>query len=116
MRGAVLAVVALVSVVTLGGCSEEPSEAQETGPSSVTLTFEDGKAPPPERVEVGVGEEVEIVVKSDTEGELHVHTNPEQELQYTAGTTTLTLTVDVPGVVEVESHELEATVLQLEVS
>ena len=116
MRGAVLAVAALVSVLALGGCSEEPSEAQESGPTSVTITFEGGEAPPPERVEVAVGEEVEIVVKSDTEGELHVHTDPEQELEYGAGTTTLKLTVDEPGVVEVESHELEATVLQLEVS
>ena len=116
MRGALLAVAALVTVLALGGCSEEPSEAEETGPTSVTLTFADGEAPPPERLEVGVGEEVEIVVKSDTEGELHVHTDPEQELAYGAGTTTLTLTVDEPGVVEVESHELETAVLQLEVS
>jgi FtsP/CotA-like multicopper oxidase with cupredoxin domain len=65
---------------------------------------------------LGVGEEVEVVVKSDTEGSLHVHSNPEQELDYGAGTTTLKLTIEDPGVVEVESHELETTVLQLEVS
>lgn len=116
MRGAVLPVAALVTVLALAGCSEEPSEAQGTSPTSVTLTFEDGEAPAPERVEAGVGEEIEIIVKSDTAGELHVHADPEQELEYTAGTTTLTLTVDQPGVVEVESHELETTVLQLEVS
>jgi len=116
VRGAVLAVAALVTVLALAGCSEEPSEAQGTSPTSVTLTFEDGEAPPPERVEVGVGDEVELVVKSDTEGSLHVHTDPEQEFDYGPGTTTFTLTVDQPGVVEVESHELETTVLQLEVS
>ena len=116
MRGAVLAVAALVTVLALGGCADDPSEAQETGSSSVTLTFENGEAPPPERVEVGVGEEIEVVVKSDTEGSLHVHSEPEQEFDYGAGTTTLMLTIDQPGVVEVESHELEATVLQLEVS
>ena len=117
MRGAVLAVAALVAVLALAGCSEQPSEAQEEGSSpSVTLTFENGQAPPPERVEVGVGEEIEVVVKSDTEGSLHVHSDPEQEFDFSAGTTTLRLTLDEPGVVEVESHELEATVLQLEVS
>jgi hypothetical protein len=112
----VLAVAALLTVLALGGCGEEPSEAQGSGPTSVTLTFEGGEAPAPERLEVGVDEEVEIVVKSDTEGSLHVHTEPEQELDYGPGTTTLKLTIDQPGVVEVESHELEATVLQLEVS
>jgi hypothetical protein len=112
----VLAVAALVTVLALAGCSDEPSQAQESGPASVTLTFQDGEAPAPERLQVGVGEEIELIVKSDTEGELHVHSNPEQELEYTAGTTTLKLTIDEPGVVEVESHELEATVLQLEVS
>lgn len=116
MRGAVLALAALVTVLALGGCNEEPSEAQEGDSASVTLTFENGQAPPPERVEVGVGEEMEVVVKSDTEGSLHVHTDPEQEFDYSSGTTTLMLTIDEPGVVEVESHELEATVLQLEVS
>ncbi|WP_432477251.1 hypothetical protein [Nocardioides sp. GXQ0305] len=117
MRGAVLAVAGLLTVLALGGCSEEPSEAQEGGSgTSVTLTFEDGEAPAPERVEAGVGEEIEVIVKSDTEGELHVHSDPEQELDYGAGTTTLRLTVDQPGVVEVESHELDTVVLQLEVS
>lgn len=118
MRGAVLAVAALVTVLALGGCSDEPSEAQgsSSGSASVTLTFADGEAPAPQRLQADVGEEIEIVVKADEAGELHVHTNPEQELQYNSGTTTLMLTVDEPGVVEVESHDLEVTVLQLEVS
>jgi len=116
VRGVVLAVAALVSVLALTGCSDEPSEAQESGTDSVTLTFADGEAPEPERVRASVGEEIEIVVKSDTKGSLHVHTEPEQELDYTSGTTTLMLTIEEPGVYEVESHELEATVLQLEVS
>ena len=117
VRGAVLVVAALVTLLSLTGCGEEPSSAEgDSGTASVTLTFEGGEAPPPERVEVGVGEEIELVVKSDTAGSLHVHTEPEQEFDYGAGTTTLVLTVDDPGVVEVESHELEATVLQLEVS
>lgn len=116
MRGAVLAVATLVTVLALGGCGEDPSQAQTGSSSAVTLTFENGEPPPPERVEAGVGEEIKIVVKSDTKGSLHVHSEPEQEFDYGAGTTTLMLTIDRPGVVEVESHELETTVLQLEVS
>lgn len=116
MRRALLAGTALVTALTLAGCGEDPSGAVEPDSASVTLTFSDGEAPPPERVQAEVGEEIEVVVKSDTEGSLHVHSDPEQELDYSAGTTTLMLTVDEPGVVEVESHELETTVLQLEVS
>lgn len=116
MRPAVLAMTALVTLLCLTACGEDASQAEESGPASVTLTFEGGQAPAPERLALGVGEEVEVVVKSDTEGSLHVHSTPEQELDYGAGTTTLMLTIDDPGVVEVESHELETTVLQLEVS
>ena len=44
-----------------------------------------------------------------------MHSSPEQELEYDAGTTTLELTIDQPGVVDVESHDLEKTIVQLEV-
>lgn len=116
MRRAALAASALLAVLTLQGCSEDPAPQQEsTGTTSVEITIEDGQASPMERVEVEPGEELELVVKADEPGSLHVHTDPEQELDYTAGTTTMTLTIDEPGVVDVESHELEAVVLQLEV-
>ena len=56
------------------------------------------------------------MVKADAEGEIHVHSDPEQELEYGAGTTTLTpFKIDKPGIVEVESHALEKTIVQLEV-
>ena len=63
-----------------------------------------------------VGQPIELVVKADAEGEIHVHSDPEHELEYGAGTTTLpTFTIDKPGIVEVESHALEKTIVQLEV-
>ena len=43
------------------------------------------------------------------------HSDPEQTFPYAAGTTTLKLTIDEPGVVDIERHEPEALVLQLEV-
>ena len=55
-------------------------------------------------------------MKADEPGELHVHSSPEQELEYGAGTTTLKLTLDQPGVVDVESHDPKAVIVQLEVS
>ena len=49
-------------------------------------------------------------------GEIHVHSSPEQELEYDAGTTTLRAEpIDQPGIVDVESHALEKTIVQLEV-
>ncbi len=45
-----------------------------------------------------------------------MHSTPEQELEYDEGTTDLELTFEQPGVVEVESHDLGLTILQLEVS
>ncbi len=115
MRRVALAASALLIVLSLQGCTEDPGQQESTGTPSVEVRFEDGEASPVERVRVEPGEELEVVVKADEPGSLHVHTDPEQELDYTAGTTTLTLTIDEPGVVDVESHELEAVVLQLEV-
>ncbi len=127
--------------MTLAGCgSEEPTTEQPTDPPTsstpeetpdetpdetseppepevreIEVTFEGDQAPPVERVQLEVGEEVELVVTSDQPGELHVHSAPEQTLAYGTGTTRLPLTIDRPGVVEVERHEPEALVLQLEV-
>lgn len=116
MRRAALAVTALLALLPLTACGEDAAAPQPSGSDSITLTFTGGEAPPVERVEVGVGEEIELVVKADEAGTLHVHSDPEQELEYGTGTTALKLSVDQPGVVDVESHELDATVLQLEVS
>ena len=44
-----------------------------------------------------------------------MHSTPEQEIDYDAGTTEHEITIDRPGVVEVESHEPDSIVLQLEV-
>ncbi|WP_457206904.1 hypothetical protein [Nocardioides sp. P5_C9_2] len=92
--------------------TQSPDPATQT----IEITFEgDTVTPNGERVEVPLGEEIELVVTADAPGELHVHSTPEQELEYAAGTTTLPLVIDQPGVVEVESHDLELTIVQLEV-
>lgn len=96
-----------------------PSDSTQS-PSSDTptieITFEgDTVTPNGERVSVPMGQEIDLVVTADRPGELHVHSTPEQELAYEVGTTTLPLTIDQPGVVEVESHDLELTIVQLEV-
>ena len=107
--------------------SESTSESASATPSDTTqtpeperptieITFEgDTVTPNGERVAVPLGEEIDLVVTADAPGELHVHSTPEQELAYEAGTSTLPLVIDQPGVVEVESHDLELVVVQLEV-
>ena len=113
---AVLATV-LCAATLLTGCGEDEPAVTTPSGDSIEITFEgDSVTPNGERVEVERGEEVELVVKADEPGELHVHTNPEQELEYGAGTTNLTLTIDEPGVVDIEAHDLEVVVVQLEVS
>ena len=68
-----------------------------------------------ERVELGVGETLVLTVTADEAGELHVHSTPEQEIASEEGTSEHEITIDRPGVVEVESHEPDQIVLQLEV-
>ena len=107
--------------------SESTSESASATPSddtqtpeperpTIEITFEgDTVTPNGERVAVPLGEEIDLVVTADAPGELHVHSTPEQELAYEAGTSTLPLVIDQPGIVEVESHDLELVIVQLEV-
>ena len=83
----------------------------------IAITFDgDTVTPNGERVDVAVGQKIELDVTADAAGEIHVHSDPEQELEYDEGSTTLTLDpIDQPGVVDVESHDLEQTIVQLEV-
>lgn len=105
-----------LAVALLAGCGEDEPDPGTSAPDAIEITFSDGSVSPQgERVEVEAGEEIELVVKADEPGGLHIHTQPEQELEYGAGTTNLTLTIDEPGVVDVEAHELEIVVVQLEV-
>ena len=120
----------LILAVGLTACgaddAEPPKDAQTSGASAgtptegdsaaVTLTREgDTFAPNGERVELGVDQTLVLTLTADEAGELHVHSTPEQEIVYEAGTSEHEITIDRPGVVEVESHEPDVVVLQLEV-
>ncbi len=119
MRRAFAALAIVVCSVSLSGCGEdEPADnGKEVPTKTINVTFEgDSVTPNGDRVEVKVGQPIELVVKADAEGEIHVHSDPEQELSYGSGTTTIPpFTIDKPGIVEVESHTLEKTIVQLEV-
>jgi hypothetical protein len=117
-----LAVLALVLCsFGLVACGDEDTPATDGGPDLATKTINitiegDTITPNGDRVEVKVGQPIELVVKADGPGEIHVHSDPEQEFEYAAGTSTFPMTaIDRPGIIEVESHSLEKTIVQLEV-
>lgn len=97
---------------------EDGSGSDDTGDDTVTVEVTregDTFTPNGERVEMAVGQTLVLQVTADEAGELHVHSTPEQDLAYEVGTSEHEITVDRPGVVEVESHDPDSIVLQLEV-
>ena len=80
------------------------------------MAVTDGKVEPkPHRVEVAKDSQVRLIVTSDVDDELHVH-GYEVEAELEAGRpTTVELVADQTGIFEVETHESELELLQLEV-
>ncbi len=114
----------LVLAASLTACGSDDADPPTTSSSAtsdgdsvaVTVTRKgDEFTPNGERVELGVDQTLVLTIDADEAGEIHVHSTPEQEIPYDAGTSEHELTIDRPGVVEVESHEPEVVLLQLEV-
>lgn len=118
MRAARTALSALTLVLlagSLAGCGGEQADSDSPPDPALTITFAEGDVSPKgERVSMDAGTPFEFTVVADEAGTLHVHSSPEQELDYAEGTTELSLTIPKPGIVDVESHELEVIVVQLE--
>lgn len=114
-----LAALALTTTLALSACGgyEEPTPTGEPGDAlNVDITREgDTFDPNGARVKAEVGQPITFTITSDTEGSLHVHSDPEQEIDYTEGTTEHEIVIETPGVVEVESHDPDLVVVQLEV-
>jgi hypothetical protein len=108
---------ALILGVTLSGCGSDDKNTDTSTPLKIAITVTgDSVTPNGDRVDVAVGQPIELDVTADAPGEIHVHSTPEQEFEYDAGSTTLTLDpIEVPGVVDIESHTLDKTIVQLEV-
>jgi FtsP/CotA-like multicopper oxidase with cupredoxin domain len=96
--------------------AEPTQDAAE--PKVVAVTIEgDSVTPNGERIEVATGQDVQLDLTADAPGEIHVHSTPEQELEYDEGTSSLTIEgMERPGTVDVEVHDLEKIIVQLEVS
>ena len=129
-----LAVVGLAVCASKDDATEDPTGPTETptstSPSTTTSATseptDDGQvieitikgdtvSPNGKKVDVEVGKPVTLDITSDAPGELHLHSTPEQEIEFNAGQSTHTVTFDRPGVVVVESHQLEKVIVQLQV-
>ena len=124
MRRVLALVFAVLLALAVSGCgggggndSSSSSSGSSSKPKVIDVTFSgDSVTPNGERVQVAVNQPIELKVTADAPGEIHVHSSPEQELSYDKGTSTVDLKpIKVPGIVEVESHALEKTIVQLEV-
>jgi hypothetical protein len=117
-----LALVLAASLTACGGGDDaDPPATSQSATSdgdsvAVTVTRAGGEfTPNGERVELAVDQPLVLTIDADEAGELHVHSTPEQEIAYDAGTSEHEIVIDRPGVVEVESHEPDVILLQLEV-
>ena len=92
-----------------------PSETAFAG-TEIVVAVKGGKVDPPtHRVKVAKGTEVRLLVTSDKADELHVH-GYEIEKELPAGEqVTVDFTADQTGVFEIETHESELQLAQLEV-
>lgn len=117
-KATALAIAAALLLVS-AGCGDDDNGGDGTERKAgepIKITFlGDTVKPNGERVEAKVGEKIELAVTADAPGEIHVHSTPEQSFEYAEGTETFTITIDKPGIVDVESHELEQIIVQLEV-
>ena len=122
MRRALATFAVLACTAAASGCggsdSSSPSgSGSSAGPKVIQVTFSgDSVTPNGDRVEVDHGQPIELKVTADAPGEIHVHSSPEQEFEYAKGTSTIEIKpIETPGIVDVESHTIDKTIVQLEV-
>lgn len=140
-RSGLIAMTAALGLLVVGCGSDEPSGSDDPTPdkssatadpsaaakpskkaskkasgTTIDITFK-GDTVDPNGVEkkVAAGKPITLHIVADQPGELHIHSSPEQQIKYAAGTSKKKLTIDRPGIVEVESHDLEQLVVVLEV-
>ena len=99
--------------------TDEPSASEsESAPTGtvVQVTLKDGQITPDgDRIKAGAGEPITFDIDADAAGELHFHSTPEQSIDFEPGTSSHEIVIDQPGIVEVELHEPEMLVAQLEI-
>jgi ABC-type glycerol-3-phosphate transport system substrate-binding protein len=84
---------------------------------AIDVTIKGGKVTPTnEQLQAEVGEPIVVRVDSDATDELHVHSTPEHSFDVGIGPgQSFQFTVSVPGRVDIELHQLHATVATIQV-
>jgi hypothetical protein len=99
-----------------GGADAQPTK-DSSGTPTINITLKNGTVTPDGvEVKVEAGKPIKLHITADKAGELHVHSSPEQHIEFDKGTTDKTLTIKQPGVVDVEDHEMDKLIVQLQVS
>jgi hypothetical protein len=115
-----IALALAAAVVTLlAGCSSSDGDGGSSSSGTVDtirVTVKDGKVTPAaHRERVASGDKVKLVVTTDAADEVHVHgVNIEKETE-PGKPTTITFVAEDPGLYEVETHETDLQLLQIEV-
>ncbi len=110
-----------VCTLSLVACSDDSGGSDDSdtdAPVRVEITQEAGEVATSEDVvKADRGQEIELVVSSDAHDEFHVHSEPEHEFVVEEGDDQkFTFSIDTAGQYEMESHELEVTILKLQIS
>jgi len=92
-----------------------PTEASEPAAVVVDIAIKNGKVTSQgDRVDAKVGQRITLRITSDAHDSIHVHSEPEHEWEVRTGDDIeKSFIVDKPGQVAVESHHLDATIVQL---
>ena len=109
----------LAALVVVTGCGADggaKAKGEQSGdPVVVDIQIKDGTTTPSgELVDVEVGQQVKLRISSDADEVVHVHTEPEQEYELSAGDSVeKSFSAFSPGVVAVEAHHLDVTIVRL---
>jgi hypothetical protein len=126
-RRSTLLAAMVITGLSLAGCggsgsgSGGSSDAASSKPVTVTITEKNGAISPDDGhlVDVDKGQQVQLVVTTDADDEIHVHSIPEHEFEVKAGASAQKLppfSITTPGRFVIESHELDVTLVTLQVS
>ncbi len=100
----------------LSACASSSSDGGSGGGTDViNISVSNGKVHPADhREDVSVGDTVKLTVSSDRDDIVHVHGVNIEKPVSAGGSVTITFKVTDPGIYEVETHESDLTLLQIE--